>query len=265
MKKYCILIPAYNNQAGLDVTIASLPSDMAGEFDIIIYDDGSAVPIKKTSRTPYSIKIFREGSNKGVGYGLNFLLEYAKNNHYEYAFRIDADDVVINNRFSLQINYMNNNLECAVLGGGMSAMDSNYNIIRDYIPPIDSVEIKKGFQMGYPIFHPTVVLRLSFFRKNNLNYSKKYVASQDYELFYKIFAADNKSVSNLGDVVIGYVRNENSVGIKRARLQAFLTLKVRLINNSLFDLHFWRGVFSPLLWLRIISPKLFYYIFNNKK
>lgn len=103
-----IIIPAYNEQRGIEATINSAlgvdyPRD---KMEILVIDDGSKdktyeLALKFKSKI---VKVFHK-ENGGKGTALNFAIKKAKG---EFIFTMDADSVITPNAVKNQLAYFNN-------------------------------------------------------------------------------------------------------------------------------------------------------------
>ncbi|WP_367155785.1 glycosyltransferase [Methylomonas sp. HYX-M1] len=255
--KVCFLIPAYNNQDGLNCTLDSISQDDYLSTTIFVYDDGSPQPLKTNVQCGvHMVELIRSEANFGVAHGLNTILDISLERRFDYALRIDAGDIYKLGRLKVQLDYLTSNTCCAVLGGGADIIDQNGAKIGEFSPPITKKELLKAFRCGYPLSHPTVAFRLDAFRKNNWKYPVEIKSAQDIYLFYDIFSINNDYVSNVQDSLIEYVRSDNSIGVRKARAQAFNHLKARVKHVEFNSIQSIIGVLDPGLWCRVISPKL---------
>lgn len=105
------------------------------------------------------IDLLRLDDNGGLANALNIGLEYCRN---ELVFRMDSDDIVINNRFLIQLNYMLNNPDVGILGGGVIEFDERGSEKYRSVPVGN--EIKRTIGFRNPLCHPTVVFRKSIIK-----------------------------------------------------------------------------------------------------
>lgn len=89
-KNFCIIIPAYNEEACINTVIEELFSTGIKNKDIVIIDDGSKDKtfFKANKKKVTIIKLSR---NYGVGKALQFGFNHALKKGYDYAIQMDAD------------------------------------------------------------------------------------------------------------------------------------------------------------------------------
>src|SRR5690242_1544998 len=100
----CILIPVYNNLAGLIRSLSSImyPSQ---QFLVLVVDDGSDCPIDLDSISgrlvhPVPLQVIRSEKNEGITHALNRGLDFIYR-HYSVDFiaRLDCGDTCHPDRF----------------------------------------------------------------------------------------------------------------------------------------------------------------------
>ena len=98
---------------------------------------------------------------------LNDLISHALHAHlnYDFFFRVDADDINLENRFKIQSEYLKSNPDIDVLGGSALIIDQFGEEIGQMHKPNDQKNILKRFPYSSPFIHPTVVFQRSVFRR----------------------------------------------------------------------------------------------------
>lgn len=85
---FCVIIPCYNHGD----TLAPLLEGVPENFDVIVIDDGSDIPIKIESKNLSDrIKIFRSEKNKGKADALKLGFAAAQESGYTHAVTMDSD------------------------------------------------------------------------------------------------------------------------------------------------------------------------------
>jgi glycosyltransferase involved in cell wall biosynthesis len=108
------LMTTYNSSRYLVDTINSVLKQSFSNFDFVIVDDGSTDNtvdiIKKYNDS--RIRLFCRSENKGVGYSLK---EAMLNVRTPYVIKVDSDDLSHFDRFAIQLNYLQENPDVAVV------------------------------------------------------------------------------------------------------------------------------------------------------
>ena len=271
-----IIIPAYNAERKISLTINSLLAQMNDEIEILIIDDGSvdntANVIKKIQEshikgTEY-IKLISK-INGGVSSARNCGIENAKG---QYLYFLDADDFVsvdfIEKIFSIiteekkydcmfwayeLVDENNNSIRSVNYLGKDSHETTSYKLIDDII------QTKRGwFWTCNIIYNREKVIT------NNLKFTEGIVAGEDTEFIYK-YISHSKEIYYLDQVLSYYVIHSSSTmqsyNIKRFDVvealirtvdylresnEAYLIDFANYINNYLIPLNV-LGTFRTLL------------------
>ena len=108
-KTVSVLIPTFNREKYIKVSLESILNQTYKDLDIIIYDDGSndnTIPIiEKYMKKDSRIRLIKGKENKGIGFARNKLLEACKT---KYACWHDSDDISQPLRIEKQMEKMDN-------------------------------------------------------------------------------------------------------------------------------------------------------------
>ncbi|MBQ0943126.1 glycosyltransferase [Ideonella sp. 4Y16] len=257
--KVCYIIPVYNNKAGLLRTLGAIANSRTKPNKILIVDDGSKEPIDLAG-TEFSeiCHVFRHDVNKGISVGLNRLISEASALKFDFAALVDAGDLPTPDRLDRQLEFLRINPQVAVLGGSMRIIGLDGKVQTEFAAPITARDIHIAFRRGYPFAHPTATFRLALFTSFNISYNPNIRASVDYDMLYRLHLANPESVRNIPDILVEYVREAESIGIRRATLQAREAYRIRLRHASLSSLHSLVGLMDIRLLTRAFSAKLFF-------
>jgi glycosyltransferase EpsE len=156
MPRISVLIGIYNCASTLVEALDSLYAQTYQDFKIILCEDGSSDDnydvAKKYAEKHDNILLLRNEKNRGLNYTLNRCLEHADT---EYCARMDGDDISLPTRFEKEIEFLDKNLEYAVVSSPMIYFDEegDFRIGRGY-----GQVLKKDFLKGSPICHAHVCL-----------------------------------------------------------------------------------------------------------
>ncbi len=217
MNRLCILIPVFNNQAGLERTLASL--DVAsGDFDILIVDDGSAVPIFTPAGlcAKRSVKLHRLSSNSGITRALNEGLRLACDSNYTYIGRVDSSDTVHPTRFLQQTAYLDNHSGCGIVGSFIQFVDMQGAELFVYRAPASHTAIVRRMRSENCLIHSGVTMRVSTL-VNVGGYRETCLTSEDYDLFLRMVRAEEAAV--LPEALTRCEYNLAGISVARRRRQ----------------------------------------------
>jgi glycosyltransferase involved in cell wall biosynthesis len=183
MNKLAVLIPVYQNQAGLDRSLVSL-RDAHGEFDTVVIDDGSSQPIHAAyeSDGPGGVLVTRMERNGGIAAALNFGLRHILAKGYTYVARLDAGDTVVPERLERQMRFLDLHSDCGAVSSFVDFVDRvNVPLFR-YRPPCTYRKILDRLHLGNCLVHSGVMIRAHALGTIGL-YREDLPFAEDYELF----------------------------------------------------------------------------------
>ena len=210
---YSVIIPSFNTKKEYITECLESIKNQEGHFgiELIWINDGSSDENSKelenildnfliTTRF-ITLKYLKWEENKGISYSLNRAIEASSN---EIIFRMDSDDVMLEDRMTKQINYMKSNTETVWLGGQM-LIDNRKTNLKSY-----SLDSYKKEKVLWICNHPTVC-----FRKKQITelggYDEKYKTHyEDFELQLRILKKYGR-IDNMNDVLIKYRKHPDQV------------------------------------------------------
>lgn len=198
-----VLMSVYNDEKYLKESIESILKQSVKDFEFLIFEDcstdNSRIILKEYEKKDKRIKLVLNTSNKGLSFNLAKGVLMAKN---EWIARMDADDIALKERFSLQLDYIKKHPKVDVLGG--------------YVIDIDENGLEKGIRKvplthnkissliwTCPFIHPTVIYRKKSILEAG-SYNKDLRRRQDYDLWFRCHKM-NLEFANL-DVPLIYYR-----------------------------------------------------------
>lgn len=260
----------------LEESINSILNQTFKDFEFIIVNDNpegveQKEVLDKYQRLDDRIIVIQNPQNLGLAKSLNRGLEIAKG---KYVARMDADDISLPDRFSIQYHFMEDNLDVELCGGKRKILEDGY--IRKISDDIlcSEQEIRSAMLFTSPMIHPTV-----FFRKGNLLYNDLFKVSQDYELWERYIELDNKIV-NINKVVLLYrmsstqssflknLEQMNNTKIIRSRYLLFCDIDLSEEENDMLGLAFLSShklSFLKFKCLLILLKKMYREIENDSR
>ena len=190
-----VIIPYFNAESTILEAIESILDQTYNNLEIILINDGStdnSYPIVK-SLSDRRLVLLNNEINQGISTALNKGIRIAKG---DFIARMDADDVSLNNRIQIQLNYLNAN---PLIDGCGAFVRLENGSIWKY--PLNSVGIKNRLFFGSAMAHPTW-----FFRANVLKsspYNPKFDGLEDWELLIRLSNGGYK-LSNIPELLLNY-------------------------------------------------------------
>lgn len=220
--KVTVLMPVYNGAPYLVEAIQSVLQQTFTDFEFLIIDDGStddsAAVIKGFHDT--RIRVFQNRNNRGLVSCLNMGIKLARG---EFIARMDADDVCLPERLTMQVAFFEAHQEIGICGTWVELIGKPYGQILRY--PSDPNTVKCSHIFGPVLAHPTVMIRREFFDKNKLLYDPSFKHAEDFDLWVR--ASEFTSLSNIEKVLLRYRLHPQQVGQRHSDEQNTTAGKVR--------------------------------------
>lgn len=203
-------------------------------------------------RSTHTLKFVRN-MQPGLSNALNTGILACTN---ELICRLDADDEILCERISLQVNYLSSNPNVAAVGGQMAFIDELGNQIPDLFHsyPIGRANVEAGLKSECCLSHPAVM-----FRKSSIltigGYSPNFLAAEDYDLWLRLIEIFH--IDNLPNTVIRY--RVHTMQSSAAKEKVFLySLAARLLskNRSYSQLFPNENLTDLANWVKDISLEL---------
>lgn len=247
MGKYSVLMSLYIKEKPeyLDVAIKSMIMQTLKPDEIVIVKDGPItkelqdVLDKYIEEYPNLFNIIGYEENKGLGYALNFGLEYCKN---ELVARMDTDDISKPSRCEEQINLFKKYPETDIIGGDISEfIDFENNIVSYRRVPKSDKEIKEYLKTRCPLNHVTVM-----FKKSSVIKSGGYIElfwNEDYYLWIRM-VEKSCTMANTGTILVNvrvgkdmYQRRGGKKYFESEKYLQKYMLSKRMINKKVYMLN----------------------------
>ena len=184
--KVSVIMSVYNGERFLVQAIESILNQTFTDFEFLIMNDGSTDRtqkiLEKYQKKDNRIKLFTQ-KNKGLAKSLNFLIKQAKG---EYIARMDADDISLPNRLSLQVKYLDQYIEKGVVASGKYEIAPNGLPFKSICFPDDHLLIVSYLKKGVnPIPHGSVMMRKNVVLKLGEEPYRLQI-SQDFDLWIRL-------------------------------------------------------------------------------
>lgn len=177
-----IVMPLYNASATISSAIKSILAQRFVNWELLALDDGS------TDNSTVIISSFNDPRIRLIMCEHNFIATLNRGFAEatgKYIARMDADDLMVPERLMIQVAIMEKRKDIDVCSSWMEAFgeDISNKVIGHLYGEIDE-PIFKLLEENY-IFHPTVVIRRSFWERHKLQY-RNYALAEDYKLWFEM-------------------------------------------------------------------------------
>jgi glycosyltransferase involved in cell wall biosynthesis len=154
-----VLIPVWNDQAGLDKTLETLANDSL-PFDIVVVDDGSATAIVCDELNgSHETTLRRLRQNRGVEHALNDGLMLILGREYRYVARLDCGDQPLPRRLERQRAFLDDHAAVGIVGTWAQCVDDDGAYLFTLRFPADHPAMLKRQRYVPAMLHPTVMIR----------------------------------------------------------------------------------------------------------
>ncbi len=208
--KVSVVMSVYNAGGFLSEAVDSVLAQTFEDFEFIIIDDGS------TDESPATLKEISDPrvrvltqANRGLIASLNRGIEEARG---EFIARMDADDRCEPDRLELQVNYLQEHPEIALLGGAISTMDELGNPLAPCVRfPATHEQIWAGVGRRPWVFcHPAVMYRRAAAIDVGM-YHRDFAHAEDAEFFARLMT--RYRAANIPEVLLHYRLRRGGVSL----------------------------------------------------
>jgi glycosyltransferase involved in cell wall biosynthesis len=218
MPRISVILPIFNAQRYLSAAVDSILTQTFEDFELLLFDDGSedqSLEIAKEATARDSRVILMHGDHRGYVSWLNTGLEMAKG---ELIARMDADDISLPERFARQVQFLDSQRECSVVGTHATRIDPDGSPIDSWKMPERHEQIDQQHINGRPgaLIHPSVMMRNSALVQIG-GYRVAFEPAEDYDLFLRL--AEVGRLANLPEPLLKYRLHDRCVTFVRAQAQ----------------------------------------------
>jgi glycosyltransferase involved in cell wall biosynthesis len=239
-----VLMPAYNGQADVDLTLASFSESAL--IHVLIVDDGSTPPIVAPAIANMKIEVLRMPQNGGIERALQTGIDALAQRGFRYAARIDAGDRSVPQRLAKQRVFMELHPQVAGLGMWTQVVTREGKPLFMLTPPAEPNEIRRLRFFRSCLAHPSMMLRVDAVRAVG-NYRAAYPSAEDLDLFLRLMA--RYDCANLPELGLYYELNEGGISATKRRRQVSSTLRLQLRYFNVTNLYDWLGLAKNMLHL----------------
>lgn len=208
-----VVIPCYNHERFVQDSIQSVIDQTYQNIELIIIDDGSKdSSVEKiqemipTCQQRFIRFEFRHRPNKGLSATLNEALEWCQG---EYFSAIASDDMMLNDKIEIQIDFLKNSIDSTIVGvfGGYNLIDDTDAIIKTILKKEKKYVFNEIFLHNFDLPAPTALLKLECVR--SVGGYKENLKIEDWYMWLKL-TEDNHCLFYLDKVLVNYRYHESN-------------------------------------------------------
>jgi len=122
-----IIVSCYNHEAYIEDCVLSILKQTYNNVELIVIDDGSsdnsATILEQLQKEHHFY--FERQANQGLTKTLNKAIKLAKG---KYIAPLGSDDIILPNKTAIQVNYLEQRPDIAVIGGNILCIDEQGNV-----------------------------------------------------------------------------------------------------------------------------------------
>ena len=222
-------MPVFNQEKFIVESVKSILDQTYKDFELLIINDGSTDNTKAVIQNNFNdkrIKLTDNQTNSGIIFSLNKGVKLSLGSRF--IARMDGDDIASQNRFQVQVDFMNQNEDTGLIGSQIKFFGTGTRSrIINY--PSGHKKIMSAFLCLNPFAHSTVLFRSSLIRENNFLYDSEFPRYEDYAMWISFIKKTR--FANIEDVLLKYRRHPANVTnhAKKGLIDSFIVIQ-KLIN-----------------------------------
>lgn len=229
-------IPFYNAESYLEDAICSVLAQTYKCWELILVDDGStdrSLEIaKRYAATDARIRVISDGENKRLPTRLNQIIKESK---YDYIARMDADDLMSNDRLKIQLEVLQKNPNIDFVTTGYLSIGKRGELT--------GVMFIKNYQMNTAmilegktnLIHASLLARKDWYLRNL--YNENSILAEDYHLWLEAAKKDDLKYIVIEEPLYWYRVMEN---VTIDKMIAGYNMQIDIIENN------YEGIISKL-------------------
>jgi len=203
-----IIVSCYNHEAYIEECILSILNQTYDNIELIVIDDGSSdssAKILEKLQQKHAF-YFERQANQGLTKTLNKAIKMAKG---KYIAPLGSDDIILPNKTEIQVNYLEERNDIAVVGGSILCIDRNGELTpKQQHKSYREINFKTLFSQPKSIPPaPSVMIRANIL-KDVGGYNTE-CKLEDLYLWLKI-THEGHTIGVLDEVVAHYRKHENN-------------------------------------------------------
>ena len=209
-----VVMPSYNAERYIYEAVESILNQDYPNFELVIVDDASTDSTADIigQFQDKRLKFFRNSSNHGIAYTTNKAIGYSSG---WYIALMDDDDISLPQRLSVEVDFLQNHLDIAIVGSSASHINEEGKLINTGGTPHYNPKYIKAWLLFHCLdFHNgTAMMRREIFTSLRLSYRDGCHGMQDY--FFYIQASKKVSISSIDECLMKYrIHDKNTTNLE---------------------------------------------------
>jgi glycosyltransferase involved in cell wall biosynthesis len=266
-----VVIPAYNSDATICVTLDSLLNQQHPPDEVIVVDDHGTKPVSEVLGSQYpEVRVIRHHTNMGVHQARNTGFAEATG---DYVYFLDADDILCPEYLKITLKALEENPKAAAAFGAFyKCFDGNAEpLLRDHLPQDPEIKLlPKGQGLTFYLDHTGAFIpSFSIFRKSVLQqisrngelFSTALDSNEDFQMFARVLAiSDVLYIENPMGV---YFLRPDSISRNQAKIWSTRADAVDLLIGLSDELELSNDHITKLKEMRATAARLYARVLAN--
>lgn len=197
-----IVIPVYNGEKYIEESLNSCLNQTYSNIEIIVVNDASTDStlniLNKYHKNDKRIRVITVSKKENLGQVIN---EGIRASEGVYIARMDADDIMYQDRIEKQVAFLEANPKTILVGGQLDIIGEDGNITGSRNYSLDDKELRRNLFLFQPFAHPAVMIRKSSLEEIGL-YPEDTKKVEDTKLMFLLSQVGE--FANLPDTVLKY-------------------------------------------------------------
>lgn len=235
-------IPFYNAEKYLEDAICSVLAQTYENWELILVNDGSTDDslsiANKYAETDKRIRVLSDGKNEKLPVRLNEIIKESK---YDYIARMDADDLMSNDRLEKQMAVLKNNNYIDFVTSGCLSIGTESELTG--VIPIENYQVNATMILNGKInlIHASLLARKAWYCRNF--YNEASLLAEDYDLWLTAAIKDDLHYTVIEEPLYWYRVVEN---VTKEKMIMGYNTQIQIIKNN------YKGIISDSNKKRIV-------------
>ncbi|MGE0822389.1 MAG: glycosyltransferase family 2 protein [Candidatus Binatia bacterium] len=210
-----VFIPVHNRERYVGDAIESVLGQNFDDFELLVIDDGSTDHTREIIRSYASdprVRVIENPDNLGIPRTRNRGIELARG---RYLALLDSDDVAHPSRLGMQVEFLDQHPDYALIGAWTGGMDNTGQYHRRVrLLPVSAEEVRCRLLFQCCPAQSSIMARTAILRA--YKYREDYAVSSDYDLWIRL--AGSHKLGSLPRVLVRSRMHQTQVTQERAQL-----------------------------------------------
>jgi glycosyltransferase involved in cell wall biosynthesis len=162
----------------------------------------------------------------GIAHALNSGIHAAET---KYIARLDSDDEMLPERIQMQLNYLESNSDCVLVGSQLTYITEEGEVVGLSKYPESSEQILKFLTFGNPIAHPSVMYRRDEILKAGL-YNPRMEGAEDLDMWIRLSIFGK--FKNLPIPLTRYRQHVGQISREKKTIRSEIAIRFRIVLKS---------------------------------